>query len=402
MSASSDTLFEASGPALPAHVYVHIPFCASKCSYCDFYSMTEYDSTLVEMLARGIECAFDRWALASLPGVVSTLYLGGGTPTVEPGLAARLIVSAREKLMLRDGAEITVEGNPDSLGAERVGELAAAGCTRISVGVQSFAARELALLGRRHDAASARDACERVVSSGMDLSVDLMCGIPGQTMASWTASLERAVDLGAKHLSVYPLSLEEDTPLAVACGSGLVAEPDPDAAAAMMLLAEEFLASRGVHRYEVANYAVPGHESRHNIAYWTGASYLGVGPAAHGMLDAATAVAVGLLDSAGAEDVARVRYWERPDLGAWLTDPRGESETLTADEVAREDLMLGLRLVKGVPKRSVTAAGLDVVVEDLVGDGLVELAGDGPDARVRTTSRGWLLGNEVFGRIWGG
>jgi oxygen-independent coproporphyrinogen-3 oxidase len=227
-----------------------------------------------------------------------------------------------------------------------------------------------------------------------------MCGVPGQTMASWAETLEEALDAGAQHMSVYPLSIEEGTPLAADVASGAMPTPDPDLAADMMLLAEKRLGEAGVARYEVANYAVPGHESRHNIAYWTGRSYAGIGPGAHGMLqpDVAQTIGLDLGEDAVAPGIARVRYANWADIDTWLTGGRFDIELLSGSEAAREDVMLGMRLSAGVRADRVAACGLEKVLEELAEAGLVEHA----DGRWRTTQRGWLLGNEVFGRIWAG
>jgi oxygen-independent coproporphyrinogen III oxidase len=267
------------------------------------------------------------------------------------------------------------------------------------VGVQAFDDGVLRLLGRAHDSHQARTALAFVRESGAELSVDLICGVPGQSLASWTESLEQALDAGARHLSIYPLAIEEGTPLAAAISGGIVAEPDPDVAAEMMLLAEARLAMSGIARYEVANYAAPGHESRHNTAYWTGSPYVGIGPGAHGMLTPQTARTLGMyLGDPIADDVARIRYSNADGLQAWLTGAPHEIERLSAAEVAREDVMLGLRLTRGVRASQVLEAGIEPVLESLAADGLVEVA----EGRWRTTQRGWLLGNQVFGRVWAG
>ncbi|MDP2233104.1 MAG: radical SAM family heme chaperone HemW, partial [Actinomycetota bacterium] len=362
-----------SGPQLPAHLYIHVPFCRTKCSYCDFYSTDEVSDINVEMVIRGIEAEIVRWHNAGLPGVLETVYLGGGTPTVITAGAVRLVRTALDRFPLRAGAEVTIEANPDSVTALLMEALAASGVTRVSLGVQSFAPTELAMLGRVHTVPEAISAARIIRASGFDLSVDLMCGIPGQTNASWTGSLEQALATGAQHISVYPLTLEEGTPLQVACDSGLVATPDPDAAADMMEIAEQLLGVRGLPRYEVANYAVPGHEARHNVAYWTGRSYMACGPAAHSMLDAETAYAVGMLTQADLDvGVARVRSAAPADMELWLTSGEMTTETLDAEEVAREDVMLGLRLTRGVSVAEVTRARLDDVMTDLSRLGLVE------------------------------
>ena len=271
MSDPGDIASALTGPHLPAHFYVHVPFCRLKCSYCDFYSVTDLAEDTIGAILRGIEGQIAQWGGAALPGVVETLYVGGGTPTVVAGGLVRIIDALRANLPLRARAEITIEANPDSLTAGMAQALAAAGVTRISVGVQSFADAELGMLGRVHTVEEARAACGHVTRADLELSLDLMCGIPGQDVTSWTTSLDRAVRTGASHISVYPLTLEPGTPLEVAVDSGLVAVPDADLAADMMLLAEEFLGNEGMVRYEVSNYARPGRESRHNTAYWTGA-----------------------------------------------------------------------------------------------------------------------------------
>lgn len=390
------------GPHLPPHVYIHVPFCRSKCSYCDFVSVAGASDRLVGAVGEAIRNDVRRWGACALPGVVETVYVGGGTPTHVAEETLRILRASRRHLPLREAAEITVEANPESLSAELAERLVQMGAKRLSLGVQSFDDTVLRLLGRPHDAEQASRAAAAVAGAGMSLSIDLMCGVPGQTVTSWQETLDRTLQTGAAHVSVYPLSLEEGTPLAVAVDTGLVEEPDPDTAADMMVLAEEVLTRAGLDRYEVANYARAGHEAKHNLAYWTGRQYLGIGPAAHGMLDAATARAIGMLDSEDREPpVGRVRYHEAPELESWLFDDRVEVETLTLAEAAREDVMLGMRLVAGVAAADVSRAGLDGVLGSLVSDGLVECFG-GRERRYRLTRRGWLLGNETFGRIWTG
>ncbi len=396
MAAEYDLLAELSGPALPAHVYVHVPFCESRCSYCDFYSVVdpthEYTTTFVSAVA----AEATQWANRSLPGVLETLYVGGGTPTALGGQLVRLVTDVLQRFPVRRAAEITVEANPDSLHEGLVEPLAAGGVTRVSVGVQSFDDAVLRLLGRRHDAARAEAACSTVRQAGLHLSVDLMCGIPGQTPQTWIDTLERAIGTGAGHVSVYPLAVEEGTPLAVAIDSGLVDAPDPDMAADMLLAAETMLERAGIPRYEVANYARPGQESRHNSAYWKGRPYLGIGPSAHGMLDPATAAAVNLVDDVAG--IGRVRYANVRGVDEWLMGASPEVETLAPQDAAREDVMLGMRLVEGVPESQAETAGVAPSLRSLEIQGLVVL----DEGRWRATTRGWLLGNEVFGRIWAG
>lgn len=415
MSEGSDTSLDPlgglDGPHLPSHVYVHVPFCRMKCSYCDFYSVSDLAADRIEAVITGLEGELTQWSRGGLSGVVETVYFGGGTPTVITGSLVQLVRSALEHFPVRAGAEVTVEANPDSLTFQLADALAAAGVTRVSVGIQSFNSTELAVLGRVHTVEEAIAACNAVHEAGLELSIDLMCGIPGQAASSWVTSLEQALRIGADHISVYPLTLEPGTALEVAVGTGLVQEPDPDIAAEQMVIAEEILAAAGIPRYEIANYARPGHESRHNLAYWTGRPYIGIGPAAHGMLDAETARLMGLVHGPG-PDVGRVRYGNPAHIDEWLLGRRGEIELLTRHEALREDVMLGLRLVRGVSHGAVVAADLEDVLDSLERAGLVErVTGSGipvvsddsvPSMRWRATRRGWLLGNEVFERVWTG
>jgi oxygen-independent coproporphyrinogen-3 oxidase len=389
------------GPHLPAHLYVHVPFCASKCDYCDFASVAGADADFVEVVFAGIRTQITTWSRSGLDGVIETIYFGGGTPSLHPEQVLRTLAHIRESLIIHPNAEITVEANPDSLSGSVAKAFAEQGVTRVSVGVQSFDDRVLRMLGRRHDSVSAGRACQAVIDAGMALSVDLMCGIPGQTITSWSETLARAAATGAHHASVYPLTIEDKTPMSVAVSAGLLPEPNSDDAADMMVLAEATLGYHGLARYEVANYAESrAYESRHNTAYWTGRPYAGLGPGAHGMLDAATARAVGLLSGAES-DVARVRYGNAATIADWLVGQGDSVETLTHQEVLREDVMLGMRLTRGVRVKDVASAGLDDVMASLERDGLVERSDTPPDgARWRTTRRGWLLGNEAFRRIW--
>lgn len=395
----SEALGDITGAGLPAHFYFHVPFCRSKCAYCDFCSTEGADPALVGAVFRGMEAEVRRWGFSALPGLVETVYVGGGTPSLFPEMVAHLLGHVALTVDVREGAEITVEANPDSVTAAGIEALVDAGANRISVGVQAFDDAVLRTLGRMHDARQAREALTLVRDSGAALAVDLMCGIPGQGPASWAESLEEALDADPAHVSVYPLSVEEGTPLAQMIADGVVPEPDPDCAAEMLLVAEDRLARAGLIRYEIANYALPGHESRHNTAYWTGASYVGIGPGAHGMLQPDVARITGVLGGeASCADVARVRYANAGDATEWLRGEQGPLECLSAEEAAREDVMLGTRMVRGVDARQVHSAGLETVAESLAVDGLLELE----RGHWKTTQRGWLLGNEVFGRLWAG
>lgn len=379
---------------LPEHLYVHVPLCRSKCPYCDFYSLAEpVSASPGDIVAATMFSAVDWTRRGIEPAPLKSLYIGGGTPSMLGRYLRVFLTELRSLFPLSDDAEITVEANPDSLDRRLIEDLADVGVTRVSLGVQSLSEGALVWLGRAHDVDSAIEAMLGVVSLGMDLSVDLMCGIPAVNRPLWRAMLTSAVECGAGHVSVYPLTLEPGTPLASAVAAGECTVPDADSAADEMLEATAVLGGLGLQRYETANYAMPGKESVHNSAYWTGRPYLGIGTGAHGMLNGEQARATGLLTATDG-DVARVRYEYGPGAGSRELSV----ETLTESEALREDAMLGLRMTEGISESLAVRAGVETALESLVADGLVEQAG----GTWRTTERGWLLGNEVFGRVWTG
>lgn len=383
-------------PRLPAHLYIHVPFCASRCDYCDFYSIASPQAEEVDRVFAAIAREIESWAVAGLGGRLETVYFGGGTPSLVFGHVARTLRFVRERIDVSPAAEITVEANPDSLTPEALATLADAGATRVSLGVQSLDDRVLATLGRRHTAQQALDAEQRVAEAGLALSVDLILGVPGESEQALLDTLAEVCESGARHVSAYPLSVEVGTPLSARIDRGALTEPDSDEQAEAMIATARALEGYGFERYEVANYAAsPSDRSRHNTAYWIGAPYIGVGPAAHGMLDAATARAMGFAAPDAPAEKSRIRYGNAAGIDAWLRSTRN-MELLSHEEALREDVMLGLRLAQGVTAGLVAQAGLGAVIESLAADGLVERHTD----RWRTTERGWLLGNEVFARVW--
>lgn len=384
--------------ALPKHLYVHVPLCRSKCAYCDFFSRTDDGSVQHAELVDATLDMLRGWLLPTMRRVpLETLYIGGGTPTVLGAELVRLVRELGTIMPVAEGAEVTVEANPESVTAELLADLVGAGVTRLSIGVQSLDDDTLSLLGRCHDAAGALDAVRAARNAGFDVGADLICGVPGLSHGTWLETLDAVVDAGVQHVSVYPLSIEPDTPMAEAIAAGRLAPPDEDATVAAMDAAAEVLTRRGLDRYEVANYAVPGHESRHNTAYWTGWPYLGIGGGAHGMLSGDQAFALGLVP-AEETDIARVRYGYAPEpFPMRVEKPLSSFETMTATEALREDAMLGMRMTAGIADELAVLARVTGPLESLVRDGLVAHAG----GRWRPTERGWLFGNEVFGRIWG-
>ena len=341
----------------------------------------------------------------------ATAYIGGGTPSM---LGARELGNLLcEVARLAPLRELSFEANPESLDDELLAIAADDGATRVSIGVQSFDDHELDALGRIHSAELARRRVEAAVASGMRVSVDLMCGIPYQTPESWTRSLDAALELGVGHVSCYPLMIEEGTELERLCDEGRLPWPDDDAEADFMEAAERLLSSAGFARYEVASYARVGEQCAHNLAYWTGVPYLGLGVAASSMLsaegyDLLRAIAGNLPPVPG--DIARVRVTctsDAPSIARVQSLSRlsWDVEGLTQPQALAEDLMLAARMARGIPRslvaRSREALGperVDDVLSGLVARGLLARSSDGS---LTPTHRGWLLGNELYGELWG-
>ena len=367
-------------------LYLHVPFCKQKCLYCDFASTTTRVGSprmglYVEGLVRELAMLSERGLLRDC----HTVYIGGGTPTfLGADLLCRLISRAREACTRVE--ELTFEANPDSLTDEVIQGARQAGATRVSIGVQSLCDAELKSLGRVHTAAQAAERVRAAVASGMDVSVDLMCAIPQQTDESWIATLASVLDLGVCHVSVYPLAIEPETPFGRAYGDEVQSWNDEDVQARRMERAREVLESAGFERYEVASYARAGHDCKHNQAYWTGITYLGLGDGASSMLERDHYLELAeTLDRLPPlpEDTVRIRL------------SRGKSlayEFINERQAWAEDLMLGMRMVRGVDISRVPAP----VVADLAKRGLVALEG----GRMKPTHDGWLLGNELYGTLW--
>ena len=266
-------------------LYLHIPFCRAKCLYCDFDSRALTGCALEEAIGaycEGLSAQVDAHGNAGELSEVETVYVGGGTPSLLGGRLVGLVDLVRSYC---EPVEFTCEANPESFTLDLAQGLRAAGVTRISLGVQSLNASELKAIGRIHSAEQAMLAVARAKAAGFSTSCDVMCGLPGQTLDTFAETLRSLVTLNPDHVSVYPLQLEEGTPLARMEEAGEMEVPDEDFQAQCMDLAAEVLEEAGYERYEVASYAKPGHRCRHNIAYWTGKPYLGLGRSAASMLD---------------------------------------------------------------------------------------------------------------------
>ncbi|MGZ4629707.1 radical SAM family heme chaperone HemW [Oryzihumus sp.] len=379
----------------PFGVYVHVPFCSVRCGYCDFntYTLTELgaDGASVATYADAALAELDLAAkvLGTRAPQVQTVFVGGGTPTM---LAAadlvRVLHGIRERFGLAAGAEVTTEANPDSVTPEALATLAEGGFTRVSLGMQSAVPHVLRTLERTHDPANVARAVAAAKAAGLRVSVDLIYGTPGESLQDWRTSLEAATALEPDHVSAYALVVEEGTKLAAQVRRGQVPAPEDDDEAAKYELADEVLAAAGFGWYEVSNWArTPQDRCRHNEGYWADGDWWGVGPGAH-------------------SHVGGVRWWNVKHPNAFAgrlslgQSPAAGRELLTDEQRYDERVLLGVRLVGGLPIADLRPEGREAVA-GLIADGLV----DGPSAmrprRVVLTRRGRLLADTVVRRLLG-
>lgn len=371
-------------------IYIHVPFCARKCRYCDFYSLAPgsdrdrrtFQMGVLEWLGRcARECGAGR--------VVDTVFIGGGTPSCyDAGQLAALLDSIRGKFVVTPDCEITVECNPDSATGPWLQAMKAAGVNRLSMGVQTAVDEELRTAGRLHDFDTAQRAFYRAREAGFDnLSLDLIYGLPGQTMQSWQYSVERLLALEPEHLSCYGLKVEPGTPFWQQRET--LAFVEDDIQADMYLWMVERLEAAGYGQYEVSNFARPGRHSRHNLRYWLGMEYLGVGPAAHSYVNGE-------------------RYAFTPDLDAFFRGTIGpwqgfvsESRRVDREEQVREYIMLRMRTVLGICRREfedLYGRSFDGLEKQLIIQGKYGWAAI-EDDRWHFTPEGFLLSNALIGQL---
>jgi oxygen-independent coproporphyrinogen-3 oxidase len=376
-------------------IYVHVPFCTVRCGYCDFNTYT-----LTELGGPGASIGIDTYADAALQELdlaqrvlgsespaVSTVFVGGGTPTM---LRSHDLVTVldgiRQRFGLADDAEVTTEANPDSVTPASLRELAEGGFTRVSVGMQSAVPHVLRTLERTHDPDNVARAVAATRDAGMQVSVDLIYGTPGESLDDWRRSLDAAIALEPDHVSAYALVVEEGTKLAARVRRGVVPSPEDDDEADKYELADELLTEAGFGWYEVSNWArSEATRCRHNVAYWSGTNWWGVGPGAH-------------------SHVGGVRWWNVKHPSAYAArlaaaeSPAHARETLTDEQRYDERVLLGTRLVDGLPVADLRGSGRRAVA-GLIADGLL----DGPSAlrgaRLVLTRRGRLLADTVVHRL---
>lgn len=357
-------------------LYIHVPFCKARCNYCDFHTRAvRADSSEIETYAEYIVSEIRRLGKEGELSSIETVYIGGGTPThAGTKFLTQVLYTLGLTMHLGDGVECTVEANPESVDERLIRDIWALGANRISIGVQSFDDEVLKTLGRPHSASAAVAAINNAASRFENISIDLMCGIPGQTFESFRKSLECAFSLPVKHISVYPLTIEEGTPFAKMMRRGRLELPSEDLQADMMELASRMAQDAGMHRYEVASYSFSGFESKHNISYWTAKPYLGIGESAVTMTQ---------------NETRRMRVQD----GYVIDD-------LDPAQMAAEDLMLRMRMSSGIPQsivdeKSRILPDLVDVLEDLRQKGLVVFEQNS----WHPTDFGWLCGNEIYGAL---
>jgi putative oxygen-independent coproporphyrinogen III oxidase len=367
-------------------LYVHVPFCATRCGYCDFNTYTAAElgaapgaSQDAYLAAAVAELELARVVLGQTPPV-QTIFFGGGTPTMLPAAAlAGLLGAITERFDLAPDAEVTTEANPESVDLAYLEVLVEAGFNRLSLGMQSARPSVLAVLERRHSPGRVSEVVRQARAAGFtSVSLDLIYGSPGETSADWLASLEAAVALAPEHLSAYSLTVEDGTRLAAKVARGEVAGIDEDDQADRYLVAEEMLSATGYANYEISNWARPGQECRHNLAYWRGDDWWGIGPGAH-------------------SHVGGVRWWNvrhprdyARRLAAQSSPAQGR-EVLSADERHVERILLELRLADGLSVEVLDEGEMSRVGAFIV-DGLAEIVG----GRLRLTGAGRLLADGVI------
>jgi oxygen-independent coproporphyrinogen-3 oxidase len=374
-------------------VYVHWPFCAQKCPYCDFNSHVRHGGwdERAYLDAYLAEIASTARGLASR-GPVESIFFGGGTPSLmQPGTVAGIIEAVEATFGVSDGCEITLEANPGSVEAGRFRGYLAAGVNRVSLGVQALDDGALKRLGRLHSLADALAALDIARATFDRVSFDLIYARPGMTEAVWEAELTTALRLGSDHLSLYQLTIEEGTPFADLHRAGKLHVPEPEIADRLYALTQDMTEAAGMPAYEISNHARPGQESRHNLVYWRYGSYVGLGPGAHGR-ELRPDGRVATVNERGPE------AWTQrvSDTGRGLI----EEQVLTAEEQADELLLMGLRLAEGIDLARLARIGGvrpdRAVIDRLVGLGMLEVFGND---RIRATRAGRFVLNEVVRQL---
>jgi len=358
-------------------LYIHVPFCRSKCPYCDFYSTTNIERIEEWLNALLSEARFYRRNF----GTFDSLYLGGGTPSLlNPNEVERLICGLRDIFSFDDRSEITLELNPDDVTRGNLIIYKSLGINRVSLGVQSFIEEEVRFLGRRHTSRQALSAIEAISDTGFDeYSIDLMYGLPGQTMKNWHDTLRKAVSFTPHHLSCYQLTVEGNNPFCRLKKQGKLKMPDETFQAEFFVSTSEYLTGAGYLHYEISNFARgPENISRHNVKYWQHVAYLGLGPAAHSF-------------------AGKIRWWNVRDIDRYLEHirddrvPVGGSEQLSSSQMNLEKFLFGFRTMWGIDVRQIIPPPSQDKIRELYGSGFVTYKDD----RIIPTLKGYLFADKL-------
>ncbi|MBM3941550.1 MAG: radical SAM family heme chaperone HemW [SAR202 cluster bacterium] len=412
MNSHKTTATSASCPIVPSQgmgLYIHVPFCQTRCPYCDFNTYQGIDR-LMEPYAAALNSEIAAWGKVLSKPQVNTVFFGGGTPSYLPdGALGRILSAAQAAFAIKDNAEVTVEANPGDLSQEACRRLLEQGVNRLSIGVQSLDDGLLNLLGRRHSAAQAVQALQDAQQAGLkNINLDLMYGLPHQAMAQWRDTLHQMMELRPAHLSLYCLTLEEGTPLHAWVAQGKLPEPDPDLAADMYHYAEDVLERHGYQHYEISNWSLPGRQSQHNLTYWRNLPYLGVGPGAHSRLGS---FRFWDMDSPLGY-IAQVKKWaasnppplpELDHLALEAIPQIGGQEEISPEVSASETMFLGLRLLlEGLDLAAAQErTGLNLAsrykseIAGLIDQRLLGQQG----TVLRLTKPAYLVSNQVFTRF---
>ncbi len=386
-------------------IYISVPFCRSKCTYCNFASGVFSGAQMGRYVERVLEDihSFHAYAAAhgaQIPEIADTIYMGGGTPSLlPPEELEKLFHSLRQEFTIAPAAEITVECAPGTLTGPVIRALAACGVNRVSLGVQSFVDQEAASVARLHTREKTLSDIDRLRDAGItNINVDLLAGLPHQTRESWEYSLEQAVITGVPHVSVYMLEVDEDSRLGrelIAGGTKYHAHfvPDDDLTAEFYETACAQLNATGVRQYEISNFACAGFASRHNLKYWTRQPYLGFGVDAHSMLPAA--------DRSNAAGTESLRLATTDSYDQFFVAPEWQASIVGTEQAMEESFFLGLRLNQGIDLPQLrkefgdAVAKYDMAIAELAAEGLLLRT----DSNIQLTERGRLLSNEVFARF---
>lgn len=396
-----------SGSNMPFEVYVHVPFCMRRCGYCDFNTYTAVDlgqgasrGNYANMVLREMRLAH-QWqqdhGITEPP--VSTVFFGGGTPTILSADDLVAILDAiRQTWGIADGAEITTEANPDTVNADYIRRLADGGFTRISFGMQSAVPRVLRILDRTHTPANVAAGVHAANAASLRSSVDLIYGAPGETLDDWRTSVRTAIDLGVNHISAYALTVEPTTKMGRQIAAGTLPRPDDDDEALKYEIADAMFTDAGLHWYEISNWAVPGYESRHNLGYWRNVDWAGLGPGAHSHYNVVTGYDTKYANTGNrglrSWDITHPRMW-----GAAINNdtlPWADHELIDANADLEEYVMLHLRLREGLNIDELQhRTGKRLTVDEFLNQGLAVMQ----QGQLVPTLRGRLLNDTLIGEI---